>query len=500
MGFELKKHQIEPVSLFVENIRTKRPALVIGGTGTGKTVIAAKAVKIAQENNWLPSFSNKIASVLYLGPNPIQTQRVFHKEGVKNTAFLNYPSLRSSMGEMLIQWESKLRGNDIDYVPVWYNDELPDLIICDENQKLKNPSSQQSKCVLAAIEQGVNTIFMSATPFQKACEAHSIFMGLRLSDRFNTEKTIKIVCNYNNIYENSPINTKHVKEYIEQHHKLIQVKNARFPYPVKIKTTSIHFKTVEEEKFYNNSYLTYLEERRKHGKGDPQGIRAKWVAMQKFWEAVELIKSFHQAELAIARLKERPCQVVIACNFITPLRNVYRQLLKLGFPKERISYVIGGQSAKARQDQVDLFQEGKTDILLMTVASGGTGLDLPDDCEGKTKPRHVIVPLCWSVYHFLQLVGRVHRMSSRSISTEEILFYEGTIEGNDIQPRLEAKVDCIKELIDRKDSFVMDIFNKEVDEEMSEEINKHDKNEYTEHDEDGEEMMFDIGMLETVKG
>lgn len=497
--YELKKHQIEPVDLIQEALSNKSSRLVIGGTGTGKTVIAARAVALAQEKGYLPKHSSKVASVLYLGPNPIQTQRVFFREGVKNTAFLNYPALRSAMGEMLIQWESKLIRGDIDYIPVWYHDELPDLIFADECQKLKNPDSLQTKCVIAAINAGVPVIFMSATPYQKAAEAFTIFVGLRLSDYSNTNKTLKDVCHWNNIYENSPINTKRVKEYIEERGKLIQIKNARFPFPVKIDTTLIRFKTPEEEKFYRSAYAIYLEERRKHGKGDPQGVRARWVAMQKFWEACELIKSYHQAELTIQRLKENPNrQIVVACNFITPLRNVFRQLIKLGFPKERISHVVGSQSAQERQNQVDKFQNGETDVLLMTVASGGTGLDLPHDSD-KNKPRHVIVPLCWSVYHFIQLIGRVHRMSSKSISTEEIIGYAGTIEGEEILPRLKSKVDCIKELIDRRDSFIMDVFNKEVDEELVSEMEDSNKKEYTEHDEDGEEMMFDIDMLEIKK-
>lgn len=503
--YDLKKHQIEPVEACVELIRSGKRStgkLIIGGTGVGKTVIAARATRIAQDNGWLPRETSKLASVMYLGPNPTQTKRVFYKEGVKNTQFLPYSALRSATGEMWLDWIGKYVRGEMQYIPVWNELELPDFFWYDEVQKLKNPASQQSLCVLAAASLGVPGIALSATPWQKTSEAETIFRITGLCREDNAAIILRDACGSYYLDDNSPSQTKRVKEYLKERGRLIEIKNARFPFPVKFFTTCVNFRSPVEKQFYAKAYEIYLIERAKHKSGVPQGINAKWVAMQKFWEAAELLKSFQAAEIGVKRFKETGKQIVIACNFITPLRNVWRQLVNLGVDKKRIAFIIGGQSEAERQKNVDRFQcrEGvePADFLLMTVASGGTSLDLPHDDDARNRPRHVIVPLCWSVYSFLQLIGRVHRMSSRSLSTEEILIFSDTIEETDIKPRLDSKIQCIGELQDRKDSFIMDIFNKGADEDINNEIGK-SVEDSLEVDEDGEKIMFDSSMLEVVK-
>ncbi len=494
---KLKAHQTEPSDMVLDCIREKKSALMIGGTGVGKTVIVANAIRRAQESGALPPTTNgKFFSVLWLGPNEIQTTRVLHNEQLKAFQCFNYPTLRSGKGEAFITWAGGTdRKGELDYTPVWDKDELPDLIVCDENQKLKSVDSQATKCVINAAEQGVPMILMSATPFQKAAEAESIFRCLRLGDKYSAIRDIRKICRYD-IHDHSPTNTRQIKDYLKDLGYLIEVKNARFPFPVKITTTLQEFDSPVKRQFYEKAYQTYLEERRKTNPHDPEGIRARWVAMQKFWEAAEILRSFDLANLAIQRLLETQRQIVIGTNFLTPLHNLYSQLKKKGIPKEKISVCYGGQNPEKRQKEIDKFQRGETDFFLCTLQSGGTGLDLPHDEPGVNRQRHVIVPLCWSVYSFIQFIGRVHRMSSCSISHEEIVGYAGTIEGTDIMPRLQAKVGCIKELVDKKESFIMDIFNKGVDKEFNEtveaEVTKETK------DEDGDETMFDESMLETT--
>lgn len=113
-----------------------------------------------------------------------------------------------------------------------------------------------------------------------------------------------------------------------------------------------------------------------------------------------------------------------------------------------------------RQQNIDDFQTGKTLFFLTTLKSGGTGLSLHH--EHKTsRPRVVILPPTWSVYELVQVLGRAQRITNLSQVIQTICWFAGTVEEK-VAQRLASKYDCIKELMDRKDNFIENVFEKEI--------------------------------------
>jgi hypothetical protein len=95
--------------------------------------------------------------------------------------------------------------------------------------------------------------------------------------------------------------------------------------------------------------------------------------------------------------------------------------------------------------------------------SGGVGISLHHD-RVTTKPRHIILPPTWSAIDLAQALGRVHRLTTISETTQEVLWYAETRE-QDVKVRVELKLQCIAKAIVAKEQFV-DTFMKAIGEEI----------------------------------
>ena len=95
--------------------------------------------------------------------------------------------------------------------------------------------------------------------------------------------------------------------------------------------------------------------------------------------------------------------------------------------------------------------------------SGGVGISLHHD-RPTTKPRHIILPPTWSAIDLAQALGRVHRLTTISDTTQEVLWYAETRE-QDVKKRVELKLQCIAKAIVAKEQFV-DTFMKAIGEEI----------------------------------
>lgn len=96
------------------------------------------------------------------------------------------------------------------------------------------------------------------------------------------------------------------------------------------------------------------------------------------------------------------------------------QLIKEGVDPKLITELHGETSTKSADAQA-AFQSGKAKVILATIESGGTGINL-DDTKGDA-PRHMIImtPPFTAVQN-LQAVGRIHRLNTKSESSVEYLF------------------------------------------------------------------------------
>ena len=465
-----------------------------GGTGSGKTWIFAEGLRRAQQVGMLlPSedkpFQQYTIFILCPSNAIVQHQRVLAKAGVTNCLVTSYDSLRSSLGDIYLKWVTTIERGVEHINPVWDEDFAPSAIICDESQYLKNFGSQRGKVIKAYIKQKLGKLaFFSATPFQKACEAEYAILGSGIVRNPIDFNQYALSVSPGGIGENSPAATNRIKEDLIKRRKWIQVKNVRYPFKP-VLSNKLFDLTPAKRVIYDKAYERFLEERRKYGKNDPSGIIAKWNAMREFQMCSELLRADELAICAKFVKETHENSVIVPSNYIATLEAVKGWLIKMGVRDSEISCLYGNMPAHKKQESMDNFQIGRTRYFLTTLKSGGTGLNL-QHCEKSSFPRTSIMPPCWSVYEFLQFLGRTQRIDNLSPARMFLTWYKDTVE-EQVADRLEAKYDCIKTLYDRSDSFIQNIFNGEVDEDMNTKVEEESLDK-----EDGEKLVFDETMLD----
>lgn len=378
------------------------------------------------------------------------------------------------MGQMYIEWLTSPDGN---IVCMWKPNMLPLLVVCDECQVLKNPESLQSRCI-RALPDSTKSIFASATPFQRVVDSRTLIERVGARTKYNQipaskQNSAQIVSDIawpKSINEYSPSAVERLRNELTNY--IVELKNVRFKHKAKTECVDIYFKNEQERKAYDKIYQRLLDNLRKlrSARGNSESFIAILVELQKMQQAAELLRANQIAERIVANLDTKA--VIVASNFRETL-NVVKQFLikKHKISEERISIVIGGQKSDVRQQMVDEFQSGKRDIILFTMRSGGVGISLHHD-RVTTKPRHVILPPTWSAIDLVQALGRAHRLTSLSVTTQEILWYAETVEA-DVKVVVQNKVKCLSKAVTAKEQFIH-TFEKSIDEdeELTEEIEK----------------------------
>lgn len=123
--------------------------------------------------------------------------------------------------------------------------------------------------------------------------------------------------------------------------------------------------------------------------------------------------------------------------------------------------LTGTQSENARQIEIDRFMEGTTEICLMTVDTGGIGLDL--DCKfPHILPRDCYFTQIYSGRKFLQLLGRSVREDSIADADQYLLMMRDTVEEYHVAPILDAKLKSTGAFTNRTFDIVDILENKDI--------------------------------------
>ena len=135
--------------------------------------------------------------------------------------------------------------------------------------------------------------------------------------------------------------------------------------------------------------------------------------------------------------------VAVFVNFTDTAMGIFNRLpLKL---RSLVGFIVGNQSDKERQQDIDDFQSGKKRIIICNIAAGGVGVSL-HDLTGQF-PRASIISPTWSAFNLRQSLGRVWRLNGLTKSIQFIMYAAGCVE-EDICRRVKFKLDNLSTLND----------------------------------------------------
>jgi len=134
---------------------------------------------------------------------------------------------------------------------------------------------------------------------------------------------------------------------------------------------------------------------------------------------------------------------------------------------------LGIQTLKERQNEIDRFQKGDSLYCFYTFRAGGVGLSLhhtdefsqekvrhkesgyayeEDISKILTRPRKSFIAPTWSAIEMVQGLGRFPRLTSLSDTTQQLIFFAGTIE-EQVAQVVSMKLKCLSKVVQQKESW-----------------------------------------------
>ena len=136
---------------------------------------------------------------------------------------------------------------------------------------------------------------------------------------------------------------------------------------------------------------------------------------------------------------------VVFVNYTDTVEAIEKQLNKKRKFDGTIARIVGGQSEKERQSDIDLFNSDKKRIMIANLAAGNAGISL-HDLNGNFARGSIISP-SYSAINLLQALGRIHRANGKTKCIQKIMFAAGTVE-EDACKRVQCKLNNMEALND----------------------------------------------------
>lgn len=384
-------------------------ALDSSDTGTGKTAVASYVA----------------GTIRYRGVLVVCPKAVTHSWKEWMAKVPRYADCHA-----VINWE-KLRTGKTPFVSRrgkgfnWKMDEDM-LIIFDECHMAKGRGTLNSKMVVAAKDQGIPMLLLSATPFQNPLEAQALGYALGLHDgRQGYWRWIR---------DHGCRKGRFGLEFNGSRSALQRIREALYPRKASRMTISDpevrkHFGdnnviadsyTVDNPEQINEAYISIaaisdLDERKAHDTDNPltESLRAR--------QRIELLKLRVFQQLVADTLQGGAWPVVFV-NFRDTADTLDGLVGKV--PTYRID---GTQSDGDRDLQIEAFQDStEPSVMIATISAGGVGVNL-HDLHGE-RPRVSLISPTYNAVHFKQALGRIYRSGMKSSATQKIIFAAGTVE------------------------------------------------------------------------
>ncbi len=410
-------------------------------TGTGKTYVAAWVAK--QLNVPLVVICPKVVRKAW--------GEVLANFGIKANVIINYEKLVRGNTEHLT-----FKNDNHDYVEN-YQIHFPKdaLVILDETHKCKALKSKNSNMLVALKQQGYKLFLLSATAATNPIEMRSFGYATLLHNLYGFKTFLKD-CNVSiNRYGAFHVDMENnlTRSSMRNMHNVLfnQLKVAGrmtrkmfgniFPdNRVKAEAFDMGANTDKINRVYEmmEAELAALEESSSNYK------QHQFAIMTKARRMAELLKVPTIVEM-IEDLFDEGVSPVVFVNYTETVEAINKKLAQKNKFNNKVAFIVGGQSNKARDNDIADFQSNVKKIMIANLSAGNAGISL-HDLNGEF-PRHSIISPSFSAIHMIQSLGRIHRAEGKSPCMQTIMFASDTIEEHACK-RVQAKINNLDALND----------------------------------------------------
>jgi len=391
-------------------------------TGTGKTYVAA----------WLAKNLN--SPVVIVCPKVVipSWTKVLSYFGIKAHCLINYEKLIRGNTEHLSFKDGKDTG------PSDYTINFPknSLVILDEVHKCKSATSKNSDFLIKLKMDGYKSLLLSATAATNPLEMkafgfattlhnlvsyrHFITSSGAYAGRYGgfqidlqSQKTIEAMSNIHNTLFNlykvsSRMTRKMFDKIFPDNHVMAECFN--------MGTNTDKINRVYEQM---EAEMAALEE------SSINYSQHHFAIMTKARRMAELLKVPTMVEM-IEDWYDEGISPVVFVNFTDTVEAIEKQLAKNRKFDGKIARIVGGQSDKVRQKDIEDFQSDTNRIMIANLAAGNAGVSLHDLIGNH--PRGSIISPSYSAINLLQALGRIHRAEGKTTCIQKVMFADGTIE------------------------------------------------------------------------
>lgn len=339
-------------------------------------------------------------------------------------------------------------------------------IIGDETHRMKDPKAKQTRAVWACETPGTHYIYtLTGTPL--ADNPLDLYPSLRLIDSKSWPSRSKYMDRYCNATPNifGGVTVAGLRlENKEEFFKAVDPRMRRMP-----KDAVLPFLP---KKTYIERYVELGSKQRKAYDQMEAGLIAQLgdsdlvVATNQLTQLTRLVQ-FASAYAEIVgdnqvRLSEPSCKVDEMMQIIEDLHGdplvvfaMSRQLIELAsarLTRDMIPHglITGAQTGQERQQHIEAFQGGHTQVILGTVAAGGVGITLT------RSPNLCFLQRDWSMINNNQAEDRVHRIGSEIHDKIQIIdvIAENTLESR-MRQVLQGKYERLEEFVRDRDFLRM---------------------------------------------
>ena len=391
-------------------------------TGTGKTYVAA----------WLAKNLN--SPVVIVCPKVVipSWTKVLSYFGIKAHCLINYEKLMRGNTEHLNFKDGKDNGPS-DYV---INFPKNSLVILDEVHKCKSATSKNSDFLIKLKMDGYKSLLLSATSATNPLEMKAFGFATTLHNLVSYRQFITSSGAYAGRYGGFQIDLqsqKTVEAMSNIHNTLFNL------YKVSSRMTRKMFDKIFPDNHVmadcfdmgtntdkiNRVYLQMEAEMAALEESSINYSQHHFAIMTKARRMAELLKVPTMVEM-IEDWYDEGISPVVFVNFTDTVEAIEKQLAKNRKFDGKIARIVGGQSDKVRQNDIEVFQSDVKRIMIANLAAGNAGVSL-HDLNGNFARGSIISP-SYSAINLLQALGRIHRAEGKTTCIQKVMFAAGTIE------------------------------------------------------------------------